>query len=110
MSAAGILHEDEHVELIGGELRVVTPQGAPHSHATAALTREPGAAYGPQPHRQGADARRGTRRQPSRAGHRRRPHPRLLGGGAAPPQCAETLLVAEVAVTSAWIDRDKAAI
>jgi hypothetical protein len=38
MGEAGILTEDDHVELIEGELLVVTPIGPPHSGTVIALT------------------------------------------------------------------------
>ena len=39
MIDAGILHEDEHVELVDGFLVAMTPQKSPHAYAIQELTR-----------------------------------------------------------------------
>jgi Uma2 family endonuclease len=39
MIEAGILDEDEHVQLIGGFLVAMTPQGIPHAHVIQRLNR-----------------------------------------------------------------------
>ncbi len=46
MVQAGILREDEPIELIRGELIVATPQGPEHSYATGALADRLRDAYG----------------------------------------------------------------
>jgi len=46
MVDAGILRDDERVELLHGELVVVSPQGPPHSTATSLLVDALRAAYG----------------------------------------------------------------
>jgi len=47
MVRAGILGEDDHVELIEGELLVMSPQDPPHAGAINRLTRRLVGAYGP---------------------------------------------------------------
>ena len=46
MVEAGILPEDEPVELLRGELIVVSPQGSPHRMLTVAIRKKLEAAYG----------------------------------------------------------------
>src|SRR5882672_6890280 len=43
----GVLDEDEHIELIGGELMVMEPKGAPHYTATRKTAKALEAAFGP---------------------------------------------------------------
>ena len=43
----GVFHEDERIELIGGELMVAEPKGAPHYAATRKVTKALEAAFGP---------------------------------------------------------------
>jgi Uma2 family endonuclease len=47
MVSAGILDEDDHVELIEGELFVMSPQDPPHSSAVERATSRLRKAYGP---------------------------------------------------------------
>ena len=47
MIEVGVLHEDERIELIGGELVVAEPKGAPHYAATRRTARVLEAAFGP---------------------------------------------------------------
>ena len=47
MIEVGILHEDEPIELIGGELMVAEPKGAPHYAATRKTAKALEAAFGP---------------------------------------------------------------
>lgn len=46
MVRAGILREDEHIELIDGELVPLRPQGRPHEYLTGILRRRLEVAYG----------------------------------------------------------------
>src|SRR6476660_2542912 len=43
----GVFGEDEHIELIGGELMVAEPKRAPHYAATRKTARSLEAAFGP---------------------------------------------------------------
>jgi Uma2 family endonuclease len=43
----GVFDDDEHIELIGGELMVAEPKGAPHYAATRKTARALEAAFGP---------------------------------------------------------------
>jgi len=43
----GVFHEDERIELIGGELMVAEPKGAPHYAATRKVAKALEAAFGP---------------------------------------------------------------
>jgi Uma2 family endonuclease len=43
----GVFGDDEHIELIGGELMVAEPKGAPHYAATRKITKALEAAFGP---------------------------------------------------------------
>ena len=47
MIEVGVLHEDERIELIGGELMVAEPKGAPHYAATRKTAKALEAAFGP---------------------------------------------------------------
>ena len=47
MIELGVLHEDERIELIGGQLMVAEPKGAPHYTATQKTARALEAAFGP---------------------------------------------------------------
>ena len=44
---AGVLHEDEPIELIGGELIVAEPKGSPHAAAVALVAEALRIAFGP---------------------------------------------------------------
>jgi hypothetical protein len=46
MAEAGILHEDDRVELIEGEIVLMTPIGRRHAACVAELTRVPVPAIG----------------------------------------------------------------
>lgn len=110
MVEVGILHEDEPVELIDGELRVVSPQGWAHSEAVTRLQEELMRVVAPATR---VRIQMPSERHPDQlpepdvqivprqgAWMRERRHPRL----------DETLLVVEVAVSSRFIDLRKAAI
>ena len=107
MVEQGILDEGEHVELLEGELVVVTPQGPPHGATVAEL------------HERLAEAYRGTahvRAQlPFIAGPRSLPEPDLAVVSGRPldyrtrhPAASDAHLVVEVAYTSQRLDRRKA--
>lgn len=110
MVEVGILRDDEPVELIDGELRIVSPQGWEHSEAVTRLQEELMRLCGPAlrvrvqmpaeraPHHLPEPDIQLVPREHAWASERR--HPRL----------DETLLVVEVAVSSAFIDRRKAAL
>lgn len=108
MVDAGILAEDEPVELIEGELVVVTPQGPPHASVTTALRDRLVAAYGA-----GFVVRED---KPLIAGESSLPEPDIAvvrgvhrDFGKRHPRGDEALLVIEVARTSLAMDRSKAA-
>lgn len=109
MLEAGILLEDEPVELLEGDLVVMSPQSPPHAATTERIARCLESAYG-----QGFHARRHS---PLVAANDSLPEPdvALCQGGVERfeqqhPRGDETLLVAEIAHTSRRIDRRKAAI
>lgn len=108
MVEVGILGEDERVELIDGELRLVSPQGWEHQRTILNLTRLLGAAYG---------ERFGMRVQMTVAGlPDSLPEPDVAVGLADGPwdderrwpRADELLLLIEVAVTSHRLERHKA--
>lgn len=108
MVEVGILGEDERVELIDGELQVVSPQGWEHQRTILLLTRLLGAAYG---------ERFGMRVQMTLAGlPDSLPEPDVAVGLADGPwdderrwpRIDELVLLVEVAVTSHTLDRRKA--
>jgi len=109
MVEQGILDEDEHVELLEGELVVVTPQGPRHGATVAHLQERLGEAY------------RGTghvRAQlPFVAGPHSLPEPDLAVVSGRPldyrhrhPAASDAHMVVEVAHTSHGLDRRKARI
>jgi Uma2 family endonuclease len=109
MIELGILPEDEHLELIEGELIVTPPQGEEHSGEIGILTQELVFAYG----------RKFTVRPqcPLRGAPSSMPEPDLavVRGDAAGylarhPTGADVVLLVEVAKTSLAYDRRKAAV
>jgi Uma2 family endonuclease len=108
MLEAGVLHEDEPLELLGGELVVVRPQGPEHSGAATALRDLLLHAYG-----RTAIVRED---KPLAIGQTDLPEPDLavVRGAHATfmsrhPRGDEALLVVELAHTSLALDRSKAA-
>ena len=108
MVEVGILGEDERVELIDGELRLVSPQGWEHQRAILLLTRLLSAAYG---------ERFAMRVQMTVAGlPDSLPEPDVAVGLADGPwdderrwpRVDELVLLIEVALTSHQVDRRKA--
>ncbi|MCB9760404.1 MAG: Uma2 family endonuclease [Alphaproteobacteria bacterium] len=107
MVETGVLQEDEHVELLWGELVEVSPQGPLHSVLIRRLTRQFLQAY---------DTRFGVDAQlPLSVGAGSLPEPdfavfRIPAGEdpTAHPRGADALLVVEVSVTSQRLDRLKA--
>ncbi|MEW6581558.1 MAG: Uma2 family endonuclease [Actinomycetota bacterium] len=101
--------EGQHVELIDGELRVVSPQGPPHMGAIGRLNRILSLAYGPDH----TVRVQGPVEVPDGLSL---PEPDLAVVVTEGPwsrrhaDCAETLLVVEVAVSSLAVDRRKAAL
>jgi Uma2 family endonuclease len=107
MVAAGILHPDERVELLEGELVVVTPQGPLHSSRIMALQEYLSAAY------RGVGALRVQ--LPLDASPDGLPEPDLaivrgsaVDYAARHPVGSDVLLAIEVSSTSQTIDRGKA--
>jgi Uma2 family endonuclease len=109
MVEQGILGEDEHVELLDGELVVMSPQGPPHASRVMEL------------HEALAEAYRGRAHVRSQVPLESRPHNlpepdvALVRGQVRDyrtrhPTGRDTLLVIEVARTSQRIDRRKIAI
>jgi len=109
MAEQGILGEDERVELLDGELVVVSPQGPEHAAYVAALAQRLTDAYRGRAH---------VRPQvPLDAGRYSLPEPDLAVVEGQPldyrghhPSGAEALLVVEIARTSQAIDHRKARI
>jgi Uma2 family endonuclease len=109
MAEEGILGEDEHVELLDGELVVMSPQGPPHAAWVMELTRILGDAYKGLGH---------VRAQvPFDAGRHSLPEPDLAVVRGAPldyrarhPTGRDAFLIIEVARTSQQIDRRKVGI
>jgi Uma2 family endonuclease len=103
---AGILGEDEPVELVEGRPVVVSPQGPIPSSPVGGLAERPRAAYGP-----GFTARADKPLQ--LAGGLPEPDVAVVRGGpldyrARYPVPADVVLVVEAAVTSRRLDRRKA--
>jgi Uma2 family endonuclease len=109
MAEEGILGEDEHVELLDGELVIVSPQGPPHAASVMELQQRFGDVYRPKAH---------ARSQvPFDAGRHSLPEPDLAIVLGEPldyrkrhPTGRDALLVVEVARTSQLIDRRKVGI
>ena len=109
MVDAGILREDEPVELLDGLLVEMTPQGPLHASATSGLADRLRAAY----------AGRASIREekPLEAGKFSLPEPDIAvvrgpseAYASRHPGGADTILVVELPVTSQPVDRSKAAI
>jgi Uma2 family endonuclease len=103
MTEAGILHEDDRVELIGGEIVEMSPIGGRH----AACVREMNRLLG----RQVSDELRLDVQSPVRLGEQGEPQPdlaviRARGYGDSLPTPEDVLLLIEVADTSLAYDRD----
>lgn len=106
MAEEGILGEDDHVELLDGELVIVRPQGPPHAARVMELNRLLGQAYQNLGH---------VRAQaPFDAGHHSLPQPDLAIVRGDPldyrerhPRGWDAFLVVEVAGSSQQIDRRK---
>ena len=106
MAEEGILGEDEHVELLDGELVVVSPQGPPHAARVMDLHQKMGDAYRGQAHVRSQvpfEARPHSLPEPDLAVIRGKP----LDYGQRHPNGQDALLVVEVARTSQPIDRRK---
>lgn len=109
MTADGILHEDEPVQLLDGELVVVSPQDPSHAACVAELTRRLAGAYERGHH---------IRSQlPLEATPDSLPEPDVAVVGGEPrdyrerhPSGADVRLIVEVARTSQELDHRKAAI
>lgn len=109
MVEAGILDEDEPVELLDGELVVVSPQGPPHASTAAEVAARLRSAYG--------DGFHARLHSPVVAGPHSLPEPdvAVVRGTALDyrhrhPVAADTALVVEVSSSSRRTDRRKAAI
>lgn len=109
MVAAGILDEHEPVELIDGELIIVSPQGPTHSSLTVIVRRALERAYGSGFYAQS--------HSPIDAGPRNLPEPDVavvrgepFGFGDRHPGGAELALVVEISLTSQRLDRRKAGV
>jgi Uma2 family endonuclease len=112
MVDAGVLGEDEPLELLGGELLVVSPQGPAHSEAATALRDLLLAAY-----RGASPAVMVREDKPLATGANDLPEPDLavvVGQRGAfaqrHPRGDEAVLVIEIARTSLALDREKAAV
>lgn len=106
MVDAGILRENEPVELLDGELVVVSPQGPRHGYVTTMLRERLVAAYG--------DAAWVREEKPLAVSSRDMPEPDIAVIAGRPhdyrtrhPRGVEARLVVEVAVTSHDLDRFK---
>ncbi len=109
MVEAGILAEDEHLELLDGELFAMSPQGPRHRATTVRLHRRLAEAFGPAFHVQD--------HSPIAAGPDSLPEPdvAVVRGSEADfadrhPSGADVALVVEVSVTSHALDRAKASV
>jgi len=106
MVEQGILGEDERVELLDGDLLVVSPQGPPHSARLAALAHTLTRVYGDVAHprtQMPLDARPYNLPEPDLAVVKGQPLDYLNRH----PVGADTLLVIEVANISQAVDRRK---
>lgn len=109
MIEAGVLQEDEHVELLDGELVVVNPQGPVHSGLAVILHAALERAYGRGHHVRDHSPVRGT------SDSIPEPDVAVVRGDARAflarlPGPEEVPLVAEVAYSSLGIDRRKASV
>jgi Uma2 family endonuclease len=109
MVDAGILDEDEHVELLEGVLVEMSPQGPSHAERTAMLADRLRSAY--------SGRARVREEKPLVVGRYSLPEPDIAVVLGAPgayesrhPDGNDTLLVVELALTSRAMDRRKAAI
>jgi Uma2 family endonuclease len=109
MVEAGVIGEDDRVELVGGEVFEVTPQGPEHGSLKDDLHRRLDRAYEPLPAHV-------LDQRPLRAGPVGLPEPDLAVLRGAPrdylsrhPSGADAVLVVEIAKTSQDRDREKAA-
>jgi Uma2 family endonuclease len=107
MVEAGVVREDEHVELLDGELIEMPPQGPHHSDVATDLHEALLRAYGPE-----FVVRES---KPLVAGLDQLPEPDVSvlrradrARGIKHPRAADTVLIVEIAKTSLAIDRDKA--
>ena len=107
MLEVGILHEDEHVEPLDGELVVVSPQGPTHSSLAVVIRRLLERAYG-----EGFHVRDHS---PFLVSQRSLPEPDVSVIRGEPqaylaehPTAGDAVLVVEVAITSRPLDRRKA--
>jgi Uma2 family endonuclease len=109
MVELGIVGEDEHVELLGGALVEMSPQGPPHAFSTIRLAERFRAAY--------AGVGHVREEKPLTASEYDLPEPDIaLVRGAIDeyaqrhPTGRDAILIVELALTSQRIDRRKAAI
>ena len=109
MVEAGILDDDEHVELLDGELVVMSPQGPAHSALTVELSRRLDRAFG--------DGFHVRDHSPLHAGEYQLPEPNVIVTRGLPreymrrhPAGDDVVLVVEIAETSQHRDRRKARI
>jgi Uma2 family endonuclease len=106
MAEEGIIGEDEHVELLDGELVVMSPQGPPHSARLMDLHQKLADAYRGKAHVRSQvpfEARPYSLPEPDLAVIRGQP----LDYGQRHPNARDARLVIEVARTSQRIDRRK---
>lgn len=109
MLEAGILHEDDAVELIDGELLIVSPQGPPHRGLSVVVHQVLEAAFGAGYHVQDhspIDAEPHSMPEPDVAVVRGAPRDFLERH----PAGSDVPLVVEVSVTSQAADRAKSAV
>lgn len=105
MVEVGIIDPGEHVELLDGEIVVVSPHGEAHCYSIQRLNARLAIAYHP--------AHQVRVQLPLYADERSLPEPDLavvssdLDILSRHPRCDQALLVVEVAVTSGWMDRRK---
>ena len=109
MVEAGILAEDEPLELLRGELVVVSPQGPAHRTLTVIVREMLAGVYAGRAHVQD--------HSPIRADDHSLPEPDVAvvrgpveAFWSAHPRGPDTILVVEIAHTSRALDRDKAAL
>ena len=101
MAEAGILREDERVELLDGDVVEMSPVGDPHIAAVNRCSRRFTLALGERAWVQPPEP--GAARPPQRA--RAGPRPGAAGGGGRARELGEILLAIEVADTTAADDR-----